>query len=72
MIDPMVGPGRLEKRTCHPVGKLDYTHSLSQGILGAELAALVREAGVLALKRILGTLNDMDDNNAEMSKVQSG
>jgi ribosome biogenesis ATPase len=37
------------------------------GFSGADLAALVREAGVAALKRTLGALDDMDDD-AEMSK----
>ena len=37
------------------------------GFSGADLAALVREAGVVALKRTLGALDDMDDD-AEMSK----
>ena len=37
------------------------------GFSGADLAALVREAGVVALKRTLGALNDMDDD-AEMSR----
>ena len=37
------------------------------GFSGADLAALVREAGVVALKRTLGALDDMDDD-AEISK----
>ena len=37
------------------------------GFSGADLAALVREAGVVALKRTLGALDDMD-GDAEMSK----
>ncbi|KAF8813475.1 AAA-domain-containing protein [Phlegmacium glaucopus] len=37
------------------------------GFSGADLAALVREAGVVALKRTLGALDDMADD-AEMSK----
>jgi ribosome biogenesis ATPase len=37
------------------------------GFSGADLAALVREAGVIALKRTLGALDDMDDD-VEMSK----
>jgi len=37
------------------------------GFSGADLAALVREAGVVALKRTLGALDDMDDD-AEMCK----
>ena len=37
------------------------------GFSGADLAALVREAGVVALKRTLGALDNMDDD-AEMSK----
>ena len=37
------------------------------GFSGADLAALVREAGVVALKRTLGALDDMDDD-ADMSK----
>ena len=38
------------------------------GFSGADLAALVREAGVVALKRTLGALDDMDDDDAETSK----
>jgi ribosome biogenesis ATPase len=37
------------------------------GFSGADLAALIREAGVVALKRTLGALDDVDDD-AEMSK----
>ena len=33
------------------------------GHSGADLAALVREAGVIALKRTLGVLDDMDDSS---------
>jgi len=32
------------------------------GFSGADLAALVREAGVVALKRTLGALDDVDDD----------
>ena len=32
------------------------------GFSGADLAALIREAGVVALKRTLGALDDMDDD----------
>jgi len=38
------------------------------GFSGADLAALIREAGVVALKRTLGVLDDMDDD-AKSPKV---
>lgn len=73
LTDPMVGPGRLEKRLYVDLpsgGELDYTHTFSQGTsryfrgsIGV-LAALVREVAVVALKGTLGALND----NAEMSE----
>jgi ribosome biogenesis ATPase len=37
------------------------------GYSGADLAALVREAGVTALKRTLGALDNMDDNQVSAS-----
>jgi ribosome biogenesis ATPase len=47
------------------------------GYSGADLAALVREAGVIALKRTLGALDEMDDvvggcGNREIQKVTVG
>lgn len=42
------------------------------GYSGADLAALVREAGVIALKRALGTLSTMDNDNADSSGMVGG
>ncbi|KAG6915816.1 hypothetical protein DXG01_009690 [Tephrocybe rancida] len=39
------------------------------GYSGADLAALVREAGVIALRRTLGALDQMDSGPAESEKV---
>lgn len=41
------------------------------GYSGADLAALVREAGVRALRRALGTLEDMDSNPDPSSVVRA-
>jgi ribosome biogenesis ATPase len=43
-----------------------------EGYSGADLAALVREAGVMALRKTLGALDDMDDApTAEQQEVPS-
>jgi ribosome biogenesis ATPase len=43
-----------------------------EGYSGADLAALVREAGVRALRRALGTLRDMDDGPAGPERTAEG
>lgn len=43
-----------------------------EGYSGADLAALVREAGVIALRKTLGALDDMDDSTRELPTVRVG
>jgi ribosome biogenesis ATPase len=43
-----------------------------EGYSGADLAALVREAGVRALRRALGTLRDMDEGPASPERSAEG
>ena len=54
-------PDRIKEQIERVVGER------CEGFSGADLAALVREAGVVALKRTLGVLDDMDDD-VQMSK----
>ena len=44
----------------------------AEGYSGADLAALVREAGVRALRRALGTLREMDEGPAGAEKGAEG
>jgi ribosome biogenesis ATPase len=41
-----------------------------EGFSGADIAALVRESGVVALKRALGALDQMGEQESQMPKVE--
>ncbi|KAH9178379.1 P-loop containing nucleoside triphosphate hydrolase protein [Lactarius sanguifluus] len=75
MLDPaMCRPGRLDKLLYVDLPEPDERAEICrgdgqrrawrEGYSGADLAALVREAGVRALRRALGTLREMDESPA--------